>query len=122
MSAPFGFVAFQQQGAVLRTGLADRGDVDRGIVHHRAFAFADAAADAQLGTDVGLLEGDLLAIPARDGLLVRADRLGAGRADLLADHTRRLHRPGQAAALVEEGRAQANGALLFVVTEAEFFG
>src|SRR5690606_2592124 len=67
----------------------------------------DPAADAQLRPHIGLVQQDLLAVPARDLLFISADGLRARRADLFADHAWRLHRPRQAAAAIAEGGAAA---------------
>src|SRR5258706_4132496 len=111
--------SLKEQGSLIRARPADRRHVDRGIVHDRALALADAAADAELRPHVRLLQDDLLTVPARDRLLVRADRLRRDGADLLAHDARRLHRPRQAAPLVEERGAEADRALVAVGAEAE---
>src|SRR5258706_667894 len=113
------FRSLQEQRPLVRALLADRRHVDRGIVHDWALALADAAADAELRPHVRLLQDDLLTVPARDRLLVRADRLRRDGADLLAHDARRLHRPRQAAPLVEERGAEADRALVAVGAEAE---
>src|SRR5215831_12617732 len=61
-----------------------------------------AAADAELGPHVRLLEHGLFAVPARDLLSVRPDCLGARRTHLFAYHAGRLHRPRKAAAAIEK--------------------
>src|SRR6185369_4951808 len=99
--------------------LADGRHVDRGVVHDGALALADAAPDAELRTHVGPVQRHLRAVPARDRLVVRADRLRRDGADLLAHDARRLHRPRQTPSLVEERRAETDRALLLVFGEAE---
>src|SRR5262249_53221878 len=77
---------------------------------------------AELRPHVGLLEGDLGPVPAGDGLLVGADRLGGDRTDLLADHARRLHRPREAPPAIEERGPDRDGSLRGVLPHPQLPG
>ena len=61
--------------------------------------------------DVGEFQGLLRAVAGGDGFDLEVNRLGRGRADFLAHDAFGVVAPGQAAALVKEGRAQAHGRL-----------
>ena len=111
----------EQDDVRLRARLADARDVDGGLVLHRADLLARAAADAERGIDVRALHvhrlhRGLLAVRprprrsrTRDVDLLDPDRLGRRRAELLADDAGRLHRPGQAAAVIVERGADLDG-------------
>ena len=90
------------------------------MIHDRAFVFADAAADAQFGIDVGPGERDLFAPAVGDGDFAGVDGFGRGGADFFADHAGRVHGPGQAAPPVVKGRTGFDRAEISEFADAEF--
>ncbi len=69
-------VGFQEHLVGFGAAFADGGDADGGMACHGAFVFTDAAADAQIGLDVGLFEGDGVAIAVGLGDGAVPDGLG----------------------------------------------
>src|SRR5262249_31779315 len=103
-------------------GLADGGDVHGRVVLDGALVLADAAADALDRVDVGALELHRGPPAVGDLHVAGEDRLGADRADLLADHATGVHRPGEAAALVVERRAGLDRPLRLEWADAQLLG
>jgi hypothetical protein len=129
----------EANGAVavaLGVGLGARftfgGDVDAAAVaDHGAFALANAAADAEADIHgghrggVGFVSGPSAAATAATAgpaaLTSDADGLGAGGANFLADLAGDACAVGQAAAEVDVGGAEADGALVGEIAEPELF-
>ena len=111
----------EQEPAVAGTGFADRGDADRGLVGDRTLALADPAAGAERRVHIRLMQSDRLAVTFGDGDFPREDGLGRNRADFLADNTRGIHAPGQAAAMIVKCRAHPHGTLRGEVADSRLF-
>ena len=112
----------QQQLTHAGAAFAHSGYVDCGLVLHRAFCFADAAADAEVGDDEGFVEHYHLAENVLGLFVVGLNRFGRHRADLFADHAGDLVGPGEAAAGVDEGGAQAHRPLFTVAPLPQLLG
>jgi len=75
----------------------------------RAGVLAGAAADAAAGIDAWLLEGLCIARGVDDLRFLNVDGFGRYRTPLFADNAICCESPGQAAAAIVEGGAEANG-------------
>lgn len=99
----------EQDLICFRASFADAEDIDGGIVVDGAGVFTSATADALRGIDPGLL--DLFGIAARIDNFggIHVDGLGRGGAPLFANDAIGSHGPGEAAAMIIEGGADADG-------------
>ncbi len=70
---PF-YLSGQQQLIFLRPALSHIGDVDSGSAEHGALCFTDAASDAKLKVDAGLLDRDDPALPVAHARSLEPDR------------------------------------------------
>mgnify|MGYP001237077903 CR=1 FL=1 len=82
----------QQEAALRRATLTDRGDIDCAVIEDGAFSLADPAPDAQVRDHERLVQEGDLSEDVFDLFVDRLDRLRGDRADLLTDNAGDVHR------------------------------